>query len=461
METLLYYVTFFILIYFSILWVGYIIFLFGTFLAVLRKYKEADQNTIINAFNRNPLLPISIIIPAFNEENRIVNTVTGILNSDYKNVHLIVVNDGSTDGTLNLLIKKYDLKPILPVHRQFVETGEVRGYYQSTSLPNFTLIDKVHSPYENSGADCINAGMNICHTPLFLTVDADTILEPMSLSRMLFMYLTTPHCVAIGGSIYVPDVSTIKDGKIQDSIIPSNPLLGVQVCEYLRSFTYGREGWTLLGGALSFPGAFTLFETQAVREVGGFDSANFAYDAEIIMKLHHGMREKKHPYSIVFAPSAIAWSESPATLKQFWNQRSKWQRGLLRSVSAHIGMLFNPKCGITGLVAFPYYILFELFGPVVEAISYIAFILILCFSSLSTTQLAWLLLLAWSYILFITMSCVVLSILTYNKYFHKVDVLRLFLLTTLDMFFYRQFRAFCSLFATIHYCINRLRGKPE
>ncbi len=341
------------------------------------------------------------------------------------------------------------------------QTGKVIDYYISTTIPNFLVIDKEHSPFENSAADSINAGINACRTPLHLTVDADTLLEKEALTRLLFTYLISPHCVAVGGAIYVPDVIKTKTQHIFKKNIPSNPILGVQVCEYLRSFIYGREGWSMLGGALCHPGAFTLFETKAVREVGGCDSFNFSYDAEITMNLHHTMRKRGFPYTIAFAPSAISWSEEPDTLKGLWSQRNRWQRGLLRCLSLHKGMILNPFYGIVGLVAFPYFILFEIFGPVVESIAYLTFILALFFMPLDYHTLAWLLILAWSYMLFITLSCVILSILTYNKYYAKLDILRLFGFTFLDMVFYRQWRAFCALFSSIQYIINRINGKLE
>ena len=461
MNNIIYYLGLFILIYFAILWVGYTLFLMTTCITIIRKHKESALNNILTSFNQNSLLPITIITPAYNEEKRIIHALTSFFNSDYKNIHLIIVNDGSTDATLQLLIDTYCLVKIPPAFKIKIQTGRVKAYYQSTIIPNFIVIDKEHSPFANAASDCINAGINACRTPIYITVDADTILEPMALSRILFVHLTHPHCVAVGGDIYIPDPSKIVEGKMQETNIPLNPVLGIQVCEYLRSFSYGREGWTLVGGALCHPGAFTMLETQAVRSAGGYDASNFSYDAEIIFKLHHEMRKNHYPYSIIYAPSAIAWSEEPATLKKFWHQRSNWQRGLLRCLSRHKQMILNPKYGITGLLAFPYYILFEIFGPVVEAISYVVFILALCFSTVSIFNFAWLLLLAWGYIMFITLSCVILSIITYNKYYRKLDILRIAAWTTADMFFFRQFRAFCALSSTIHYIINRFRGKPQ
>jgi biofilm PGA synthesis N-glycosyltransferase PgaC len=461
MEKIIHYIGFAILIYFFILCIGYTVFLAGTFLTIIKKYKAYRYNNIVQAFNKNPLLPITIIIPAYNEVKRISNSIASVFNSDYKNVNIIVVNDGSTDTMLQQLIEDYLLEEIPPAFKKQIQSAEVRDYYQSARFPNLRVIDKEHSPYADSAADSINAGLNACRTPLFITLDADTILEPEALTRMIYMYLTSPHCVAVGGDVYIPDPSKIKEGKILNTNIPSNPLLGVQVCEYLRSFSYGREGWEMLGGALCYPGAFTMLETQAVINMGGYDASNFSYDAEITMRLHHAMREKDYPYSVPYAPSAIVWSEGPHTLKAYWRQRNHWQRGLLRSLFMHWKMIGNLNYGITGLLAFPYYILFEILGPVVEAIAYITLILSFIFIPISFINLGWLLLLAWGYISFITLSCVILSLLTFNKYHYKMDILRIFFLNTLDMVFYRQFRAFCALFSSIEYGINRMLGKPQ
>jgi len=450
-------ICFVILIYFAILWSGSLLFLLAAFRTIINRYHESPFNALML---EHTTLAITIIIPAYNEAHRIENTITAILNSDYKKIHLIIVNDGSTDSTLQLLIDKYQLIKVPSAFKGKIPTGKVKAYYESRSRAYFTVVDKEHSPYANAGADSVNAGLNICRTPLYITIDSDTLVEPEAISRMLFTYLINPHCVAVGGSIYIPDTRKIVNGKMTDTNIPPNLLLGVQVAEYLRSFLYGHEGWTSVGGALCHPGAFTLIETQVARDIGGYDPYNFSYDAEIILKLHHYMRKNHFPYSIVYASNAISWSEQPKTLKGFWRQRSYWQRGLLRCMALHKTMILNPYYRKTGLLAWPYYILFEIFGPVVEGISYIMVVILLFISSLSWHSIAWLWLLAWSYMLFITLSCMVLSIITYNKYYRKLDILKIFALTTIEMGFYRQYRAFCALFSTGHYLINRLRGKP-
>ena len=450
-----------ILVYFAVLWTGYLFFLLATAVKIVNKFRETDINPIIDELNRNPLLPLTVSIPAYNEATRIINTITAVFNSDYKNIHLIVVNDGSKDNTLALLIKTYDLIKIPPANKEKQETAPITHYYKARHIPYFIVIDKQHSPFEDSAADSINAGLNACRTPLYITVDADTTLEPEALSRLLFTYLITPHCVAVGGAIYVPDTAQIAHGLSLKTNIPRNMVLGVQVCEYLRSFIYGREAWSGIGGALCHPGAFTLLETKAVLDAGGYDAANFSYDAEVTMNLHHHMRKHRLPYQIAFASQAICWSEEPDNLIALWRQRNRWQRGLLRSFSRHKIMFLNPFYGITGLVGFPYYVLFEIFGPVVEAISYLLLILALWLIPQVTSLLLWFILLAWTYMLCITLSCTILSILTYNKYYRLSDILHIVLLTVVDMLFYRQWRAFCALFGCIHYLYNRGLGKAE
>lgn len=449
----------FYLFYFSTVWIWYVISFALSMPGILRKFYLTQYNDLIVALDDDPILPITTITPAFNEAHRLKKTVASILNSSYKNIQIIIVNDGSTDSTLKDLIETYHLKPIPPAFKQQIITGQVHTYYQSTTIPNLMVIDKAHSPFANSGADCINAGLNACRTPLYLTVDADTVLEPEAISRLLFTYLTVPHCLAIGGTIYVPDQKNYPPGQLPDTTIPNNLTLGVQVTEYLRSFIYGHESWTQLGGALCHPGAFTLLEKKAVMDVGGYDAYNFSYDAEIIMKLHHYMLDHHFPYTIACAPNAIAWAEQPYRLKQLWKQRNYWQRGLLRCIFLHYKMLFNPKYRLVGMIGFPAYVIYEVAGPIIEGCAYITGMLALCLHQVSYIHTFWLLMLAGGYLLLITLACMLISVITYDKYYRKTDLLKMVYLTLIDLIFYRPFRGICCVFGTLEYFYNRMRGK--
>lgn len=458
MSQIIYIIGLLLLIYFGFVWVGYTISLLLTTPLILRRFNETKYNQIIASINAQAYLPITTITPAFNEKHRITRMIDSVLAAHYKNIQMIIVNDGSTDDTLQFLIDTYSLKQIQPSFNQKIKTGEIKGYYQSSIIP-LIVIDKQHSPFANSGADSINAGLNACRTPLFLTLDSDTTVEPEAISRMLFMFLTEPHCIAIGGNIYVPDHIQGKNepNKIHD--IPRNITLATQVVEYLRSFIYGHEGWTDIGGALCHAGAFTLLEKKVVMDSGAYDSYNFSYDAEIIMRLHHYMLKNKYPYTIAYASNAIAWAESPFTLKGLWRQRNFWQRGLLRCLARHWQMTFNPRYGIVGLLGFPTYIFFEIAGPVIEGFAYITGIVAIILQQVNYTTLIWLLFLSFGFLLYITLVCVLISAMTYNKYPGKIDVFKLILVTLVELVFYRPFRSICCFSGLFHYLYNRIRGK--
>lgn len=454
----LYVIGLLLLAYFAIVWVGYTISLLLTIPLIMKTFDQTKYNDIIASIDANHYLPITTITPAFNEKHRITRMVESVLKSHYKNINMIIVNDGSTDDTLQFLIDTYSLKKIQPSFIQKIKTGEVRGYYQSATIP-LLVIDKEHSPFANSGADCINAGLNACRTPLFLTLDSDTTVEPESISRMLFTFLTNPHCIAIGGNIYVPDhIQGQIDNKRRHNI-PKNITLATQVVEYLRSFLYGHEGWTRFGGALCHAGAFTLLEKKIVMDIGAYDSYNFSYDAEIIMKLHHHMLKKRHPYTIAYASNAIAWAESPFKLKGLWKQRNYWQRGLLRCLERHWQMTLNPRYGLVGLLGQPAYIFFEIAGPPIEGFAYLSGLVAILCQQVNYSVLAWLLFLAFGFLLLITIACMLISAMTYNKYPEKIDIIKLILITFVELIFYRPFRGICCLVASFHYLYNRIRGR--
>lgn len=454
MSELLYIIGLLLLAYFTFVWFGYTISLLLTTKLIMKTFDETKYNDIISSINTHPFLPITTITPAFNEKHRITRMVDSVLNAHYKNIQMIIVNDGSVDDTLPFLIDTYALKPIQPAFIQTIKTGKIKGYYQSTTLP-LTVIDKEHSPFANSGADCINAGLNACRTPLFLTLDSDTTIEPEAISRMLFLFLTTPHCIALGGTIYVPDHFNAH----QKHAIPSNITLATQVVEYLRSFIYGHEGWTRLGGALCHAGAFTLLEKKAVMEVGAYDAYNFSYDAEMITKLHHYMLKNRYPYTIGYASNALAWAESPSTLKELWKQRNYWQRGLLRSFALHWKMTCNPRYGRIGLIGFPAFISLEIAGPAIEGFAYITGVIAILFKLVDYTILFWLLCLSYGFLLLITLACMLISAMTYNKYPTKMDILKLIFITLVELVFYRPFRSICCFLGFFHYLYNRIRGK--
>lgn len=454
-------ITIIILYYFVVLMIAYSILLIASIPETLRKFQEAIYGNISSLISQGNLIPVSIIMPVYNESENIINAALSLLNSTYKKLEIILVNDGSTDMTLEILKTHFSLYKAPLVFERIIETSPVRSYFKSSLYPNLTVIDKEHCP-ENNGADSINAGINVCHTPLYATIDADTLLEPEALSRIIFTLLSRPHCIAVGGSLYVLNDNKVEEGKLVETNIPRHFLPAMQSIEYIRSFLYGRAGWNTFGGALVYPGAFTLFETQAIREVGGYQTNNPAYDAEIIMRLHHKMRDKKYPCTVHYTNNAQAWTRVPATLKHYWNQRKNWQRGMLQSYSAHAKVLFNSAYGMLGFFTFPFYLFFEIYGPVIEFLSYVLVLVALFTGILDPVNFLWFLMLAWCSLLFFTMAVFLINTITFNKYHKFFDIFRALFFATFEMVGLRQYRALCCTVATVQYFINRKKyQKPK
>jgi cellulose synthase/poly-beta-1,6-N-acetylglucosamine synthase-like glycosyltransferase len=146
-----------------------------------------------------------------------------------------------------------------------------------------------------------------------------------------------------------------------------------QIVEYFRSFLYGRVSW---GNALLIvSGAFGVFLKEEIIKIGGYKTNTIGEDMEIIVRLHHELRKKKHKkdrkkYSIKFCPDAVCWTQGPMSMDDLRNQRRRWQVGLLDTLIHHAGMTLNPKYGTVGMLSFPYNWLFELLGAVVELLGY-------------------------------------------------------------------------------------------
>lgn len=450
-------ISFFIIWYFLILNGAYITLLIASIEDLFRKFNEIEIGNIKHFVSSTVLPPVTFIVPSFNEEKGIIMTIRGLLRVNYPHFDIIVVDDGSTDKTVTLIKDMFDLYEIIPVIPQRIKTSEVYKYYKSRTHKNFTLIEKEHC----GKADSLNVGINAARTPLFLSVDADSIADPELLSTLVFSMLSESHVVAQGGAVFVLNGCVINDEIMIEPRLSKKPLEALQACEYLRAFFFGRAGWRELGGPLILSGAISLFERQAIIEIGGFKTDAPGEDMEIVLRLNDYMMRKKFPYHILYSPVPVMWTEVPNTLNQLWWQRDRWQRGALDSLLSHIHMMNNPRFGVLGVFTYPFYFFGELFGPVVEFLGYVVFLVAIILDVVNWKIAALLFLSCWALSAILTLGVVLVNFISFNKYKHFSDLLYMFLMVTVEMFGYRQILTVCRTFATVNYFYHKIRSKID
>jgi cellulose synthase/poly-beta-1,6-N-acetylglucosamine synthase-like glycosyltransferase len=337
--------------------------------------------------------PLTMIVPAYNEEVTIVDSVTGLINSDYPRFEIVVVNDGSTDATLERLKRAFRLRRTDVPYRPAIGTATVRALYEATvTLPagvmQVIVIDK-----ENGGkADALNAGINASTTPYFVSLDADSILDQRALKELMRVIQEDPKVIAVGGQVAIANGCTVRNSHVVAVGLPERSLPRFQMVEYLRSFTTARTGLDRVHAILILSGVFAVFEKETVIRAGGYltpflrhrlteeyvgqQGRTVCEDMEIIVRLHRFVLDKLHDRRIAFLPHPVAWTEVPETFESLRKQRGRWYRGLRESLRYHRGMLWRSKFGRIGWFALPAFWLFEYFGPLVEVAGYL-FILFL------------------------------------------------------------------------------------
>jgi cellulose synthase/poly-beta-1,6-N-acetylglucosamine synthase-like glycosyltransferase len=332
--------------------------------------------------------PLTMIVPAYNEEVTIVDSVTGLVNCDYPRFEIVVVNDGSTDATLERLKAAFQLRRTEVPYRPAIGTAPVRAMYEATvPLPagvmQVVVIDK-----ENGGkADALNAGINASATPYFVSLDADSILDQRALKELMRVIQADPRVVAVGGQVAIANGCTVRNSRVVSVGLPARTLPRFQMVEYLRSFTAARTGLDRMGAILILSGVFAVFEKETVIRAGGYltpflrhrltreyvgdNVGTVCEDMEIIVRLHRFLLDKMQDRRIAFLPHPVAWTEVPETFESLRKQRGRWYRGLRESLRYHRGMLWRSKFGRIGWFALPAFWLFEYYGPLVEVAGYL------------------------------------------------------------------------------------------
>ena len=384
-----------LIIYFSAYFLIDIVLYIYSILNFKKRTKTKTENIDYNRYS------ISVIVPAYNEEVSIVSCIKMLLEIDYKDFEVIVVNDGSKDETMKLLIDNFDLEKKEFSSDNYLKTKKIKNFFFDKSK-KLIAIDK-----ENGGkADSINTGINFSTKKYICTIDADSILDSQALRKVIEPFISNPNTFVSGGQLAASNDVVIKHNKVVSSRMPRNIWVLWQIIEYIKSFMISRIGLSRINALLIMSGAFSVYKKADLRNVGGFLTEHndhpylektigvghktICEDMEIVVRLWRYFIEKKKKAKAVFLAQPVCWTEMPDNAKNLFKQRSRWQLGLAETLKIHRALAFEPKYGTIGLIAYPYYFLFELLSPVIKIFTLI-FIVFAAFAG--TINFAWVMLL--------------------------------------------------------------------
>jgi cellulose synthase/poly-beta-1,6-N-acetylglucosamine synthase-like glycosyltransferase len=445
---------YFFIFYFVTGGVLYAIFNYlGLRLAIVysRRYTEFNLR---NALQSQLYIPISILVPAYNEELTIVASVRSFLSLHHPAFEVIVVSDGSKDRTVAMLEEAYDLSEVpFSLFQSQIPTQPVLRVLRSRQYPNLLVVDKA-----NGGkSDAVNAALNMARYPLVCVVDADSLLDIEALLRASRLFMEDPTVVAVGGTVRPLNGARVQDGQIRALNIPAKWIERLQVLEYNRAFFSGRAGWASLSMLLIISGAFGVFRRQAVLEVGGYATNTVTEDMELVVRLHKYFCQQQRPYRILFTPDPMCWTEVPSDWGTLRRQRNRWHRGLIETLWTHRDMLLNPRYGRIGLLAVPYFWLYEAFSPMIECFGYAFFIFSVATHILNVEFAVWFLALAVLFGMIVSQMSALMEGLLVHRYERLSERFLLLLIGLVEFVGYRQWLVWERFRATFQ--IRRKRGE--
>ena len=374
----------FALLYFTLLSGIYAAFAFIGLRTVIVESRQTSETELRDLLERDVFKPVSLIVPAYNEEATIVAAVQSFIRLHYPTFEVIVVCDGPTDATLDRLIDAFALVEEPRIWSRVLPTQPVRRVLRSLRHPGLVVVDK-----ENGGkADALNAGINIARYPLIAPVDSDCVLDAQAILRASRNFVKDDRVIAVGGTIRPLNGATFRRGRPTELRMPRTWIERIQIVEYARAFFLARAGWTRIGALMIISGAFGLFRRDAVLRAGGVWTGTLGEDMELVMRLHRVFTQERLEHRIVFSPDPICWTEVPSDVATLRRQRSRWHLGLWANLWRHRAMLCNPRYGKVGLLAVPYFWLFEGLGPVIEAAGFGCLILSAALGVLDPSYLA-------------------------------------------------------------------------
>ncbi|MEG0314191.1 MAG: glycosyltransferase [Erysipelotrichaceae bacterium] len=449
MNNFLYNLNWFFMIY---LFIYFVITFISTIIAAFDIEEFSEKKKYVGRIalnNKHNYIPISILVPAFNEEVTIIDSINSLLKLDYPEYEIIIINDGSTDDTSRRVIDAFYLERVVrPIRKQVKSKDEVSIYETILDNVKISLVNK-----KNGGkADALNMGINLSSYPLFISLDSDSLLQRDSLLRIVEPFLEREDTIAVGGSIRLINGVEMKSGRVVKYNIAKKLVVLFQIVEYLRVFLISRIAFNRININMIISGAFGLFKKQDVIDVGGYTNRIIGEDMELVVKLTHNAIKNKTSSFVAYVPDAICWTQVPESFKDLHKQRRRWHMGLLQSLGAHSNLVIPKKGHIKKTLGFWYYMIYELASPIIELIGLIILFISYSLGAISIQFIVAYLLLFIMYNLMSSIVAIMLEKYLFNDKQRSTGyILLLIVISFIESFGYRQLISIYRLEALLRY----------
>jgi cellulose synthase/poly-beta-1,6-N-acetylglucosamine synthase-like glycosyltransferase len=403
----------------------------------------------------NHAIGVSIVAPAFNEATTIVYNVKSLLLQEYPKFEVIIINDGSTDDTLEKLIQEFSLVKVDFFYQEKIVTQPVRGHYKSTN-PIYAKLLVVDKENGKSKADGSNAGINSSKYSLFLCTDVDCILRKDTVAMLAKPFIEeTEKVIATGAAIRISNSCEFKDGMLYKSHFPNTFFPRFQELEYLRSFLFGRMAWSKTNCLLLVSGGLGMFDKSTVIEAGGYWHQSLGEDMELITRMRKLMHEKKEKFLIKYIPESLCWTEVPNDKTIFLRQRVRWARGLVQTLYIHHKIFLNPKYKKTGFIIFPYFIFCEFAVPILEVLGLIVLTLDILFFGINYNFLLIVSVFVYLFYVSITLISVYLDQIIHKQYASIREMVTLIAMIFVEPLLYHPINVYASIKGYWYFLLNK------
>lgn len=416
-----------------------IVFFISTISSVLELNEDRHKRKYFNKLsiksNEN-YVPVSILVPAYNEESTVADCIESLAHQDYPDYEIIVIDDGSSDNTSSVVVDRFNLKKVARPIRRLVNCRKEESIYEGVinNKIKITLVKK-----ENGGkADALNMGINISNYPLFISLDADSILQKDSLTNIVMPYMEDDTTVAVGGNIKVSNSVVLDNGEVVKILTPKNLFVIFQTIEYFRVFLTTRVWFNKFNGNLIISGAFGLFKKSAAINVGGYDTNTIGEDMDLVVKLHSFYRKNKLPYSIKYSHKAICWSQVPENYNDLKGQRRRWHIGLITSLYTHKYIFLNLKYGLVGVFSFLYFVIFEMLSCIIDVFGLLLIVVSYFLGFLNIDFLFTFLIVYIGYGVVISIASIILESYSFKNTLNFKSIFVYTIFSVLESFGYRQ-----------------------